>query len=244
MEYLYHYTTIDTLALILKNKTFRFNSLINVDDLEEASTADIGQFGKYIFVICFTDKSTEEIPIWNMYAKNGTGIRIKISSKLFADIKSKILYTDDCILIFDNSPYKVKYDRTYTPKVFLKSDTPAIPGAIYFRGKGINLNDLGASKRSCWKFQSEIRYKLIVYKKAWVDNTLYNHIISSENIPIQYYDMPILDEAINNMEITLGYNITPGYAELVNMMVDNFNKTNNANIKVNPSELTNLIRGK
>lgn len=32
---LYHYTTIDTLALILKNRTIRFNRLDKVDDLEE-----------------------------------------------------------------------------------------------------------------------------------------------------------------------------------------------------------------
>ncbi len=31
-DYLYHYTSIENLALILKNKTIRFNSLINVDD--------------------------------------------------------------------------------------------------------------------------------------------------------------------------------------------------------------------
>ena len=32
-EYLYHYTNIETLLLILKNKTLAFNSLQNVDDL-------------------------------------------------------------------------------------------------------------------------------------------------------------------------------------------------------------------
>lgn len=39
-EYLYHYTSIDNLALILKNKTIRFNSLINVDDPDEIKTID------------------------------------------------------------------------------------------------------------------------------------------------------------------------------------------------------------
>ena len=40
-EYLYHYTSIETLLLILKNKTLAFNSLINVDDLEECESKDI-----------------------------------------------------------------------------------------------------------------------------------------------------------------------------------------------------------
>ncbi|MBE6746525.1 MAG: hypothetical protein E7558_03645 [Ruminococcaceae bacterium] len=34
-EYLYHYTSIETLALILKNRTIRFNSLDKMDDLQE-----------------------------------------------------------------------------------------------------------------------------------------------------------------------------------------------------------------
>ena len=40
-KYLFHYTTIDTLALILKYKSIRFNSLKNVDDLEEQESADL-----------------------------------------------------------------------------------------------------------------------------------------------------------------------------------------------------------
>ena len=31
-EYLYHYTAVDTLELILKNKTIRFNPLTKMDD--------------------------------------------------------------------------------------------------------------------------------------------------------------------------------------------------------------------
>ena len=53
-EYLYHYTNIETLALILRNQTIRFNSLDKMDDLQEQQTADIkniGQFhGKYSYV--------------------------------------------------------------------------------------------------------------------------------------------------------------------------------------------------
>ena len=34
---LFHYTSLDVLALILRNRTIRFNSLENLDDLEETS---------------------------------------------------------------------------------------------------------------------------------------------------------------------------------------------------------------
>ncbi len=51
-EYLYHYTSIETLALILKNRTIRFNNLLNVDDPEEAETKDLGLSGKHCLVSC------------------------------------------------------------------------------------------------------------------------------------------------------------------------------------------------
>ena len=54
MEYLYHYTSIETLALILANKTICFNNLLNVDDSEEAETFDMGKFGRFVYVSCWT----------------------------------------------------------------------------------------------------------------------------------------------------------------------------------------------
>lgn len=35
MDYLYHYTNVETLALILANRTIRFNALNKMDDLQE-----------------------------------------------------------------------------------------------------------------------------------------------------------------------------------------------------------------
>lgn len=37
-DYLYHYTNMETLKLILKNKIFRLSSLNKMDDLEEGET--------------------------------------------------------------------------------------------------------------------------------------------------------------------------------------------------------------
>ena len=40
-EYLYHYTSVDSLALILKHRTIRLNPLDKMDDLQEQETADL-----------------------------------------------------------------------------------------------------------------------------------------------------------------------------------------------------------
>ena len=58
---IYHYTTIENLALILKNKTLRFNALTNVDDMDEGITKD-RNLQKFIFVSCWGDNSEESIP--------------------------------------------------------------------------------------------------------------------------------------------------------------------------------------
>lgn len=49
-EYLYHYTNIETLALILRNQTIRFNSLDKMDDLQEQQTADIKNIGQFCYI--------------------------------------------------------------------------------------------------------------------------------------------------------------------------------------------------
>jgi len=49
-EYLYHYTSLETLALILKNRTIRFNSLDKMDDLQEKETADIKNIGQFFYI--------------------------------------------------------------------------------------------------------------------------------------------------------------------------------------------------
>lgn len=78
MRYLYHYTSLDTLALILKNRTLCFNNLMNVDDMEEAQSEDMGEFGKFVYVSCWTEDSEESIPLWNLYTPDMHGVRIKL----------------------------------------------------------------------------------------------------------------------------------------------------------------------
>ena len=84
---IYHYTTIDTLALILKNKTIRFNRLDNgLDDLEEGGVTSCGvQLGNYGFVSCWTENEEESLPLWKMYTDNGVGVRIALEQDMFRD---------------------------------------------------------------------------------------------------------------------------------------------------------------
>ena len=62
-DYLYHYTSLENLALILKNRTIRFSPLSKVDDLQESRSRDLKNVGRFVFVSCWTDEKEESIPM-------------------------------------------------------------------------------------------------------------------------------------------------------------------------------------
>lgn len=98
-EFLYHYTSINTLALILANKTICFNNLLHVDDLEEVETEDLDKFGKFCCVSCWSSEATESIPLWNMYTPNMSGVRIKLPTFPFKKyrLESNEMYNEEPI---------------------------------------------------------------------------------------------------------------------------------------------------
>lgn len=82
-DYLYHYTNIESLALILKNKTIRFNSLDKMDDKQEQMTSDLKRIGQFVYASSWTDEQNESIPMWNMYASLDRGVRIALPKNPF-----------------------------------------------------------------------------------------------------------------------------------------------------------------
>ena len=85
MDWLYHYTNVETLALILSKKTIRFNALNHVDDLQENETADMKNLGQFCFVSCWTEDPEEQIPMWKMYGNMESGVRIKLKQYPFLE---------------------------------------------------------------------------------------------------------------------------------------------------------------
>ena len=84
-EYLYHYTSIETLALIMSKRCIRFNCLKFVDDPEENVSSDIKQSGKLCLVSCWTDMVEDSLPMWNMYTPKMRGVKLKMKSYPFKE---------------------------------------------------------------------------------------------------------------------------------------------------------------
>lgn len=181
-KYLYHYTSIDTLLLILKNKTICFNSLINVDDLEECETHDIKKLGRFCYASCWTDSDEELIALWNMYTPNMQGVRIRLEQFPFVKyrykkgeyyfkeetnsfIDYKKLTEDDKASIVSNCPILIKV-------IYTDDESLLFPISKNMEKKTINdgekitntqnisykIDKIGKYKRKNWNFQNEVRY--------------------------------------------------------------------------------------
>jgi hypothetical protein len=192
MEYLYHYTSLETLALILKNKSLCFNNLLNVDDIEEAKTKDMGDFGRFVYVSCWTDDAEESIPLWNLYTPNMHGVRIRLPKfpfKKYYYKKGEYFFSEnvgtyiDCETIFEENKISVPVDNPKLIKVEYTEEAEKLfpivrmesyPGALkrYLEAKDMSelksaeirysFEEIGKYKRENWKFQNEWRYKITI----------------------------------------------------------------------------------
>lgn len=246
-DFIYHYTSIKTLALILRNKNIRFNSLKNVDDINETEFSDENQlnFSHHTLISCWTDNEEENLAFWNMYTPNMQGVRIKIPRQVFntysfttsEDILMKpgvlvenfLLSEKECftkdywIIPFSEHFYKVQYtdeESLLKPKIFI------IEGNNYT----FKSSDIGLYKSRVWEFQNEVRFKLFVLptkdKNGNILNPLNNFMkIINENIesPLEQYFLPIRDEAFSKMEITLGPKSNYSQELIVKALIEKYN---------------------
>jgi len=185
---IYHYTNLESLALILKNKTIRFNRLDKVDDIEEGNAESLGvRFCKYVFVSCWTENSVENIPLWKMYSGDYSGVRISMEHDMFQEylvsdldfgglkskgsIKTKIHPKDMISPDFFILPI-LEYENDlfyrcvkYVDDVF-QYTKDAILITNFKDGRGdltMEMKPFGYYKNKRWAFQEETRFVLYVF---------------------------------------------------------------------------------
>lgn len=182
---LYHYTSIDNLALILKNRTIRLNSLTNMDDKQEAKTKEGQLFGKSVFISSWTDDESESIPMWKMYTSPSAGVRIGLPPLPFVRHKTNnraLLYafappvpnkdelcrTGDAFLdiepLCNQNIYSFEaYTSSLLQQVEYVSDISTLEPQIVEEtehGYRYWFNRIGFHKNKHWEFQHEWRYRM------------------------------------------------------------------------------------
>jgi hypothetical protein len=264
MNKFYHYTTIDTLALILKFKKLRFRRLDLVDDISETEQVKYNASTHY-FVSCWTMEEKENIALWKDRDSNMRGVRISTVSN---PIQTEIIQSIDKLNKSFETPVlngnNVILDQNLQ-KIYLywhpnsRSETMDFYKMTYIDDQGdflklksecvneneIKQDDLVLLKKSSWRFQNE--YRLIVPLQPNSDSIIYPidpkvffEKIIKGTCHYEYYDFKLKEEFIENIEITLGPLCNDSDKIIVESLLKNFT----INGSLFESELYRTIRSK
>ena len=225
---IYHYTTIETLEHILKEKTLKFNSLKNVDDSLEAISNDSGDLSNNFFVSCWTKQKKENISLWNMFTSGVQEVRIGIdegnipflplfslqdeSNYLINNIKD--LDNSEKYMIWTESENRIKDTRLIAVK-YINSREKKFVTRDGHNFPVLNFDNLFCIKRKIWSPQKEVRFVIFGAKteiKSFVG--IFEEISKTRKINLGYEngdvwkkDFFLLDISMmdfNGMEIMLG----------------------------------------
>lgn len=247
-DYIYHYTSMESLALILKNRTFRLSSLANMDDLEEGETSDIGKFGRFTYISSWTAESEESIPLWNLYTPNMAGVRIRMKRNMFdKEVKKKevnvqledLEYSKGLLEIQNQKnvvfiPYQAELiDVTYT-----NDESLLYPHVSNLEVNGQNSSftirreNFGKFKRKSWEFQKELRYR--IHSMPFSLQEMQNYQIQNRTnefihewlyvrTHLDFVDLHIAPNFFEDMEILCGPKITSAQLLIVGDLVEKYN---------------------
>jgi hypothetical protein len=226
---LYHYTTLNTLDLILKNKTIRFNSLANVDDLSEPLYNN-KSYGKYFLVSCWTEASQEMLEMWKTYSDDMTGVRIKLDLFPFRQYKmpEQIKLGENTVKFASNHGYipiedifgsdYVIFDKlTLRPVKYLSKlevdriRVDDILGQKDYATVTLSVRNIWGLKYDFWSSQQEWRYilqSLPISDDERISNDfsqiLINNYACLKPVSLEYYDLRIDDKSLSEMEVMVG----------------------------------------
>jgi len=159
-----HYTSIDTLALILESKKIRFTRLDQLDDFYEVGIYN-SHVPKHYYVSCWTRSETESVPQWAMYGANKRGVILKLDTN-FIDLSP-----EGYPILLENNEYVI-------PNVVTKNEAFPVKyleiEELKYQAKEVHqINDLGGInvygnfgdiKSNHWEFQREYRMSVHIVK--------------------------------------------------------------------------------
>ena len=240
---LYHYTSLEALALILKSKTIKFNRMDLMDDPDE-SAFKYGDsemwFNSSSFVSCWTRDKEENIALWKMYS-NLRGVRIGLSQQMFITFGEglkeyffeKGRYEDEELVIvpyYNHTwPTPIKYDLIddeHAKNVY-KEIAKSRGGIVTVEHK-----EIGIHKKKYWEFQKEERF--IIVGLSIIEHGEGVVKVGNGKVTREAFFIPLKDEALLNMEILLGPLSSEGDRIIVESLIQKFIGTEH-HVKINHS---------
>lgn len=240
---LYHYTSIETLALILANRTLRFSRLDAVNDPEEASASDLPNAATLVFASCWTAQARESLAMWRMYTPSMQGVRIALPNNPFAGRREPIIFekggamqrTDGAIEINrDNGGPGIRSYSITGPNKIYYTDDPAYRNRPCLLRNGdewtVQLHDLGMVKNSYWSFEEEWRFKILAAFSEGLlsEPDLRSHpVFDLVHFPVsEKFVLVGLDETcFQNIDVLLGPCVSAGQELIVKALVSQYAPT-------------------
>lgn len=212
-----HYTSLNSLAHILKGRSLRLSKLENINDpVEVELLMDIHE--NKVFTMCFSHCETETIPLWKMYAGDNMGLCLIFDSLEFLEDKQNYIKTaewkgwelrESIILdvLYDNDTEK--FERNWYPR------GEDFPSETYNLAAGF-------LKTRVWEFEKETRVR------CYIDVSKGNRSIKSVrektyNYPdFKYVYCHIPDDTLNSFKITFNPFMDSIQKDIVKSTVKNY----------------------
>lgn len=247
---LYHYTSIETLSLILKHKTIRFNRLDFVNDPRECLSNQHGSAQTLVFVSCWTDSSVETIPHWKIYSGDA-GVRIGLPTLMFSGCNNNHKITSDDrlyeISLGVDDWYQIDRDRgsTHSGTVwgptrirYVESELDLYEDTVFPEDSRVvyDLRRLGTKKHVSWSFESEVRFRILA-SIGYGDETLGEFIspnaLRERPVSTKYADIKMDPRVFQSMEVMM----SPGSTEAHRIVVEALCEKYAPRAKIRQSEL-------
>lgn len=238
---LYHYTSIETLALILRNRTIRFSRLDGLNDPEEANAEDLPLAATLVFASCWTAQARESLAMWKMYTPDMQGVRIRLPSNPFVgrhapDLMGKggvIQKIDGRILVTRDAPAHgiVSYYVTGPNKIYYTDDKVYRNLQCVSRNETesrVELHGLGMVKNTYWSFEEEWRYTILgtFCERLLPSGT---SILDDPSFDLRRYPVketalyiPLDSTSLNAVDILLGPRVSEAQELIVQALLDKY----------------------
>lgn len=231
-SHLYHYTSIENLALILSTKTIRFNRLDSFNDLDEGTSNDLAGIKSHVFGSCWTGSADENIPLWKLYTDmKGCRIRLPVNpfnGDLVRGNPENVDLSGTHIRLckpvnyepawaYDDEEWPIDLILGPTEIDYTHDSKKFAPSVVIETGSGAKFNawGIGLTKKKHWSFEKEWRYRIHTSPEESVSDVFLetkDGNLSSFREPAlspprnRWIDVPIRKEALEDLEIMLAPN--------------------------------------
>lgn len=246
---LYHYTTLESLAYILRDRTFLFRRLSDLNDPLEGKNDSFEHAEKLVYSSSWTASETDTLPMWKMYA-GFDGIRLKFPSDLFAsrsEISSGIwppttrflnttqLETEVKLTLVDervSQQYEAAFNIISGPdrvEYVSRDEVDKIGKVFYLQQVNdgheepvLHLAHVGLTKSNDWSFEQEWRFRIPYTMHMSVVNGSPAHITDMP-LPIEsQIFVPYDVEKLAALEILTGPKFSEAQKVLLRSLVDTY----------------------